>query len=145
MSPPISKTAYNKTVKKFLNASCNCAEQSMIDAASSELKLTENAGPYKEVTVSGDGTWKTRGHSSLIGVCTLLGAISGKVLDIEVLSSRCRGCESWKGPRKGALYEEWFKNHATVCDKNHTGSAGLMEVVGMNRIFQRSESKRKVR
>ncbi|GFV32584.1 hypothetical protein TNCV_4744671 [Trichonephila clavipes] len=37
--------------------------------------------------VSGDGTWKTRGHTYLIGVSALIGAACGKVLDMEVMSS----------------------------------------------------------
>ncbi|GFT10606.1 uncharacterized protein TNCV_1943441 [Trichonephila clavipes] len=74
--------------------------------------------------VSGDGTWKTRGHTSLIGVCALIGADCGKVLDMEVMSSYCKGCDSYKGPKK-----------------NHSGSAGGMEVYGMQNFFFRSEQK----
>ncbi|GFW14848.1 uncharacterized protein TNCV_1563111 [Trichonephila clavipes] len=33
-----------------------------------------SSSPDNLLTVSGDGTWKTRGHSSLIGVCTVIGA-----------------------------------------------------------------------
>ncbi|GFU96014.1 hypothetical protein TNCV_580211 [Trichonephila clavipes] len=39
-----------------------------------------------EFQVNSDGTWKTRGHTSLIGVCALIGADCGKVLDMEVMS-----------------------------------------------------------
>ena len=59
-----------------------------------------------DLTISGDGTWKTRGHTSLVGVCSALGALTGKVIDTEVLSSYCQGCVSWKGPRCGKDYEE---------------------------------------
>ncbi|GFY73458.1 hypothetical protein TNIN_339821 [Trichonephila inaurata madagascariensis] len=46
------------------------AEESMKRAAVEEnSSLSDNL-----LTVSGDGTWKTRGHSSLIGVCTVIGA-----------------------------------------------------------------------
>ncbi|GBN36161.1 hypothetical protein AVEN_162050-1 [Araneus ventricosus] len=37
-----------------------------------------------DIMVSGDGTWKTRGYSSIVGVCTVIGAESGKVIDIDV-------------------------------------------------------------
>ncbi|GFY25629.1 uncharacterized protein TNCV_2487491 [Trichonephila clavipes] len=33
-----------------------------------------SSSPDNLLTVSGDGTWKTRGHSSLIGVFTVIGA-----------------------------------------------------------------------
>ncbi|GFU41386.1 uncharacterized protein TNCV_2171481 [Trichonephila clavipes] len=51
------------------------------------------------VSVNGDGTWKTRGHTSLIGVCALIGADCRKVLDMEVMSSYCKGCDSIKGQK----------------------------------------------
>ncbi|GFV57752.1 hypothetical protein TNCV_4463501 [Trichonephila clavipes] len=48
------------------------AEESMKMAAVEEY----SSSPDNLLTVSGDGTWKTRGHSSLIGVCTV-GAETG--------------------------------------------------------------------
>ncbi|GFU98834.1 uncharacterized protein TNCV_672911 [Trichonephila clavipes] len=40
--------------------------------------VEENSSPPDNLlTVSGDGTWKTRGHSSLIGVCTVIRAETG--------------------------------------------------------------------
>ncbi|GFY59689.1 uncharacterized protein TNIN_11831, partial [Trichonephila inaurata madagascariensis] len=46
------------------------AEESMKRAAVEE----NSSSPENLLTVSGDGTWKTRGHSLLIGVCTVIGA-----------------------------------------------------------------------
>ncbi|GBN99446.1 hypothetical protein AVEN_25076-1 [Araneus ventricosus] len=43
-----------------------------------------------DITESGDGTWKTRGHTSQIGVCTVIGANTGKVIDVSVLSKACK-------------------------------------------------------
>ncbi|GFS81520.1 uncharacterized protein TNCV_3435781 [Trichonephila clavipes] len=85
--------------------------------------------------VSGDGTWKTRGHTSLIGVCALIGADCGKVLDMEVMSSYCQGCDSYKGPKFGPKYSAFLAKHQIFCRKNHSGSAGGMEVCGMQKIF----------
>ncbi|GFS71844.1 uncharacterized protein TNCV_3715161 [Trichonephila clavipes] len=69
------------------------AEEIMKRAAVEENSLS----PDNLLTVSGDGTWKTRGHSSLIGVCTVIGAETGKGLDREVLSSFYKRCDSYKG------------------------------------------------
>ncbi|GFV17380.1 uncharacterized protein TNCV_4120401 [Trichonephila clavipes] len=44
------------------------AEESMKMAAVEEY----SSSPDNLLTVSGDGTWKTRGHSSLIGLCTVI-------------------------------------------------------------------------
>ncbi|GFW99979.1 hypothetical protein TNCV_3079761 [Trichonephila clavipes] len=49
-------------------------------------------------TVSGDGTWKTPGHSSRIGVCSVIEDVTGKVIDVAVLSSYCKGCENGEPP-----------------------------------------------
>ncbi|GFT56948.1 uncharacterized protein TNCV_189511 [Trichonephila clavipes] len=53
------------------------AEESMKMAAVEEY----SSSPDNLLTVSGDGTWKTRGHSSLIGVCTVIGAETGRLTD----------------------------------------------------------------
>ncbi|GFU23632.1 uncharacterized protein TNCV_2909921 [Trichonephila clavipes] len=68
----------------------NPVEQKLYDVINTELSLVlkevtaesikraaveENySSPDYLLTVSGDGTWKTRGHSSLIGVCTVIGS-----------------------------------------------------------------------
>ncbi|GFX61682.1 uncharacterized protein TNCV_2591251 [Trichonephila clavipes] len=68
-----------------------------------------------DIIISGDGTWIPRGYSSRIGV---------------------------KGP---PAYKKWKVLHVKECLKNHNGSAGMMETVGMVRIFQRSLSHPSVR
>ncbi|GFX49194.1 uncharacterized protein TNCV_5041881 [Trichonephila clavipes] len=95
-----------------------------------------------EICVSGDGTWKTRGHTSRIGVCSVIGDVTGKVIDVAVLSSYCKGCEKWRGPKSGHSYEEWKLKHQPHCVKNHIGSSCKMEVDGMKEIFQRSVPQR---
>ncbi|GFW05724.1 hypothetical protein TNCV_3407901 [Trichonephila clavipes] len=66
------------------------AEESMKRAAVEENSSSSDI----LLTISGDGTWKMRGHSSLIGVCTVIGAETGKVSDREV-SSFCKRCDSY--------------------------------------------------
>ncbi|GFX84847.1 uncharacterized protein TNCV_4996791 [Trichonephila clavipes] len=96
------------------------------------------ASETNEICVSGDGTWKTRGHTSRIGVCSIIGDITGKVIDVEVLSSYYKGCDRWKSLKYGTAYQEWKKSHEPYCVKNHSGSSNKMEVEGMKRIFTRS-------
>ncbi|GFY12259.1 uncharacterized protein TNCV_283621 [Trichonephila clavipes] len=69
----------------------------------------------------------------------LTGPKQGKVLDREVLSSFCKGCDSYKGVKFGIKYNKWQRAHKISCRKNYSGSAGKMEVDGMLRIFNRSE------
>ncbi|GBO37262.1 hypothetical protein AVEN_261937-1 [Araneus ventricosus] len=76
---PVSQKSYDKINDKILRATTVVANSCMKKAAEEEL-LTGSS----DIMVSGDGTWKTRGHSSLAGVCTVIGAESGKVIDIDL-------------------------------------------------------------
>ncbi|GFX69717.1 uncharacterized protein TNCV_1770851 [Trichonephila clavipes] len=87
---PVSQKAYDRINAKIADISEALANASMKKAAAEETIID---GTINSVVVSGDGTWKTRGHTSLIGVCALIGADCGKVLDMEVLSSYCKGCD----------------------------------------------------
>ncbi|GFU27694.1 uncharacterized protein TNCV_515891 [Trichonephila clavipes] len=103
----------------------------MKNAAKEEV----SASGSNEICVSGDGTWKIRGHTSRIGVCSVIGDVTGKVIDVAVLSSYCKGCEKWRGPKSGHSYEEWKLKHQPHCVKNHICSSTKMEVDGMKRKY----------
>ncbi|GFU86985.1 uncharacterized protein TNCV_485961 [Trichonephila clavipes] len=77
---PVEQKSHDVINNKLSRVMKEVAEESMKMAA-----VEENSSSSDNLlTVSGDGTWKTRGHSSLIGVCTVIGAETGKVLDREV-------------------------------------------------------------
>ncbi|GFX00521.1 hypothetical protein TNCV_2235281 [Trichonephila clavipes] len=65
-----------------------------------------SASGSNEICVSGDDTWKTRRHTSHIGVYSAIEDVTGKVIDVAVLFSYCKGCEKWRGPKSGHSYEE---------------------------------------
>ncbi|GFX91908.1 uncharacterized protein TNCV_3577381 [Trichonephila clavipes] len=132
---PVEQKSYDVINNKLSRVMKEVAEEIMKRAVVEE----NSSSPDNLLTVSGDGTWKTRGHSSLIGVCTVIGAETGKVLDREVLSSFCKGCDSYKGVKFGIKYNKWQRAHKISCRKNYSGSAGKMEVDGILRIFNRSE------
>ncbi|GFW27151.1 uncharacterized protein TNCV_93771 [Trichonephila clavipes] len=132
---PVEQKSFDVINNKLSRVMKEVAEESMKRAAVEE----NSSSPDNLLTVSGDGTWKTRGHSSLIGVCTVIGAETGKVLDREVLSSFCKGCDSYEGVKFGIKYNKWQRPHKISCRKNYSGSAGKMEIDGMLRIFNRSE------
>lgn len=74
--------------------------QTLFSSAAEEEKqftnIENDLQDTTDVSVSGDGTWKKSGFSSLYGVSLLIGYYSGKVLDVLVKSSYCKLCESWK-------------------------------------------------
>ncbi|GFW08816.1 uncharacterized protein TNCV_4299891 [Trichonephila clavipes] len=128
---PVSQKAYDRINAKIADISEALANASMKKAAAEE-KIIDST--VNSVVVSGDGTWKTRRHTSLIGGCALIGADCRKVLDMEVMSSYCKECDSYKGPKFEPKYSAFWKT-SNFLQKNHSGSAGGMEVCGMQKIF----------
>ncbi|GFU00412.1 uncharacterized protein TNCV_4259231 [Trichonephila clavipes] len=105
--PPVAEKSYNNIIDKLQLCCKEVAEASMQSAALEEVTLTNSS----YIIISGDGTWKTHGYSSRVGVCAVIGDKTGKCIDAEVMSS----------------------------------FSGMMETVGMVRIFQRSLSHRSMR
>ena len=46
-------------------------------------------------------------------------------------------CEQWNHRKDTVEYSNWKEKH--ICAINHTGSAVAMEIIGLKRIFHRSE------
>ena len=92
--------------------------------------LNSPATVITDVTVCCDGSWLTRGFRSLFGIVTMLSAATSKILDVVPVSSYCTQCST----------RLLVENEEHVCQKNHDGKAGSMEVTGMLQGFQRSLS-----
>ena len=144
MPPPVSFTRtsiFRDRIKRAVN------EVATVSRSVAARELSEKEG--SNVTVSCDGTWQRRGFSSKNGVATCLSVskeLPAKVIDTETLSNYCDSCSKAKArfakkdDDKGL--HEWTTVHReNGCMKNHDGSAGMMEPVGMMNIFQRSVSK----
>ncbi|GAB0096661.1 hypothetical protein DMENIID0001_122000 [Sergentomyia squamirostris] len=122
------------------------AEKFFSSAAKEEQEKTSEENDSErgtDVTVSGDGTWKKRGFSSLYGVTTLIGHFSRKVLDIFVSSACCKMCKTWENKLDTSEYEEWHEDHVQKkeCCANHAGASGNMETYAVLAMFQRLISK----
>ncbi|GFS70725.1 uncharacterized protein TNCV_498121 [Trichonephila clavipes] len=77
---PVEQKSHDVINNKLSRVMKEVAEESMKMAAVEEY----SSSPDNLLTVSGDGTWKTRGHSSLIGVCTVIGAETGKFNSLPI-------------------------------------------------------------
>jgi len=108
---------------------------------SGRKKKTIDKGENNGITVSGDGSWRKRGFSSLFGIVSFIGWYTGKVVDVVVKSKFCKACLMWKSKEDTAEYIEWNKSHETVCEANHEGSARKMEVDGATEMFPRANEK----
>ncbi|GBM73578.1 hypothetical protein AVEN_140213-1 [Araneus ventricosus] len=94
-----------------------------------------------DITVSGDGIGKTRGHTSQIGVCTVIGADTGKVIDVEVLSKACKGCSRWKGPRLGSASKKWHARHSQICPKISGSGRRIAEIAVYESVVRFNEGR----
>ena len=80
-----------------------------------------------ETSVPCEGTWQKHGFSSLNGAVAVISIETGKVEDVEIMSSYCNACVSNEQLKEGDpnKYEEFKASHD--CGLNHKGSAPAME------------------
>ncbi|XP_014472349.1 PREDICTED: uncharacterized protein LOC106743225 isoform X2 [Dinoponera quadriceps] len=144
----IGNSTYTALLENIHTAASAVYESVLSFAATQEKNMNEEAGkPQIELTVSGDGTWKKRGFSSLFGVSTLIEKYSGKVIDAMVMNSFCGACNLWKKLKntEPEKYEAWYADHESECSINHTGSSGKMEIDAIIAMFLRSIEKHGVK
>ncbi|KYN09153.1 hypothetical protein ALC57_18735 [Trachymyrmex cornetzi] len=134
-------TSYDAVMENIRSCANTVTEKYLLFAADEEKKQQNSS----DLHVSGDGTWKKRGFTSLYGVTSLIGLYTGKVLDLVVKSGYCKKCEYWESNLNSAEFQEWFENHENECAANHEGSSGKMEVDSIIEMFKRSVKKYKVR
>ncbi|CAF3692088.1 unnamed protein product [Rotaria sp. Silwood1] len=90
------------------------------------VEETAAAQNSRELTISGDGFWQTRGFQSRHGAAAVLSChTTPKVLDLEQSDP--------------AKYDSIIKSHR--CEKNYDKSSGTMESAAILKIFQRSVAK----
>lgn len=136
---PIFQTVYTAAVDIISVAARSVCQISMERAVKEEKEMTSAEGrDDNELTVSGDGSWRKRGFTSLFGLVSLIGWHTGKVVDIIVKSKYCKICETWEKKKDTEEYAEWLETHKTVCQSNHEGSAGKMEIDSVIEMFKRS-------
>ncbi|OWR50850.1 hypothetical protein KGM_202497 [Danaus plexippus plexippus] len=142
MSQGLAKSTYDQIVKHLYTASKTMFESVCKKAVDEEKELNiQNERPADRLKVSGDGSWKKRGYTSLYGVTTLIGYFSGKVVDLDVKSGYCHTCAIKKNTLDDDEFENWYESHKENCSSNHAGSAGKMEVDSIVEMFSRSIEK----
>lgn len=145
MPKPVFHSFYDKIVQNIHTAAKSVCELSMKNAVNAEKEMNLQKGNPEGLTVSGDGTWRKRGFSSLFGVATIIANYTGKVIDAVIKSRYCKACEFWGKYDDTEEYHEWKENHSEQCSANHKGSAGKMEVDAVTEMFAVSEEKYGIR
>ncbi|GIY99578.1 uncharacterized protein CEXT_71661 [Caerostris extrusa] len=121
------------------------SELSCTKCYNNDICLFEDSkyGLCSHFTLKCDGTWQRRGHTSLNGCVAVLSIDTGKVLDLEVMSSYCPTCRKLQKMHKNAEYVALKADH--ICQCNYEGSSAKMESVGAHRIFSRSVKSRQLK
>ena len=145
MVPPTTQTHY-ASHNMALKAATEAERQANMSAAAAFLRQGANPDECVDVKVTCDATWQKRGHTSLYGVVVVASWDSGQVLDTEVLSKWCKDCHAKRHMDPTSTeFLDWWEEHQDVCEVNHTGSSGSMEVEGAMKIWKRSVTKHKLR
>ncbi|GFX59088.1 transposable element Tcb2 transposase [Trichonephila clavipes] len=115
----------------------------MIKAATEIVEKKQNlSSDIVKCGIWVDGTWQRRGYTSMNGCVAAISVDTGKVLDIEVMSSYCPTCKRLQTMPRNFEYESSKADH--ICECNFTGSSSKIEIVGVSRIFLRSEKNRRL-
>ena len=138
-----SLTGYYKCLQHIYIAVKAVSEIVFKKAAKEEREKNKNKGlPEDSLTVSGDGSWPKRGFTALLGIVSLIGKYTNKVIDVVVKSKICQACSNYskKFPENTSEFDAWFTEHCEAgnCTRDHDGSVGLIEVEGVEEMFLRS-------
>ena len=144
--PPMHKNAYKDTLSSICKAAKKVAENSMAQAVEETKTFYEvsDDGTYN-VGISGDGSWRRRGYASAFGIVSAISIVTGKVLDIEIMSKECRTCMINKTQKGTPEFDAWWEGHKDQCHANFEGSSGKMEPEGCSNMFRRSVDKNGLR
>ncbi|GFU15936.1 uncharacterized protein TNCV_2368641 [Trichonephila clavipes] len=95
---PFSSRTYSKCIK-LLHTAYGIAAETLQNEVHSEVRKAYEAPtdvPVVDISVSFDGSWLTRGHTSLIGIACVIDILTGCVIDFEVMCKECRNCSEAK-------------------------------------------------
>lgn len=88
---PKLNTATARYTRVVKDSTLAVAEESMFRATEETVEFNEDHN--RDLEVAHDGTWQKRGFKTKNGVCSLTSLDTGEVLDVEVLTKYCSGCE----------------------------------------------------
>ena len=134
---------YATHVKEVAEANMVVTTKVLTDAAKVVRRVYQESDPSLDddsvidLTVTFDGSWMTRGHTSMYGIGCVIEVHTGLVLDLAVVSLYCQSCAHAKARYGGthtAEYKKWNEQH-TECNANYTGSSGGMEVVKLTAYY----------
>ncbi|GFX31498.1 uncharacterized protein TNCV_1780941 [Trichonephila clavipes] len=92
---PFSSTTYGKCARRLDNAYTLASENIFAEIHREIKNVYENGAEITDLSASFDGTWLTRGHTSLIGVGCVIDMLTGYVVDFEVMILSDGDCKTF--------------------------------------------------
>ena len=148
--PPMHLKTFQKKEVRIINKTLEATDTVLKQSAAVVREMHRGLNPDfladdpVPITVSFDGSWHKRGHTSMYGVAAVIEVMTGLVVDYVTLSSYCHGC-SLKRTSFGddvAAFDEWYAGHQNDCCINYHGSSNAMEVEAAKRLWRRSVRQR---
>ena len=150
MPPPVSHRSYDRHVAEVSRVVSAVVDREMKQAATrlqEHLRSLDDDlgdGPL-DITVSADGTWATRGYTSLHGLVFVISQDTGEILDFTLLSRHCPTCNYHRRILDDEEFARWKDQHEEECQANYTSSSKSMESAGCLMLWTRSVSRNQLR
>ena len=142
----IGHSTYQLLAEECCEVAFRVGQKSMADAVC-VLRAGFDAGALLKTPVSGDGSYMTRGKKSTQSVTTLVSAVSGKIVDLETVSTFCQICSTFAARLLPA--QDYADGILPVipthdCSANFRGKATEMERAALKIMFDRAPTKNKL-
>ena len=101
-----------------------------------------------DVTVSFDGSWHKRGHTSLYGFGAVVEVLTGLILDYTITSKYCYTCSlkaAQCNGRDNPQFRVWYLDHEDDCCEDYHVSSNPMKVECTKRLWSRSVELQNIR
>lgn len=144
----MARGTYNDCFKKIVSANEKHREAILKASREAVRKVYEAMNPSLEgkvidIPVSYDGSYHTRGHTSLFGIGVVIDVLTGLVLDYYIVSKYCHLCAMAKSEmgEDSPEYNFWEEGHKKYeCNINFHGYSGGMEQFAAEIMWKRSVS-----
>ncbi|GFV26428.1 uncharacterized protein TNCV_4308271 [Trichonephila clavipes] len=109
----------------------------MQKAASERLVLHPTKNKIVECGISVDGTWQRRGYSSMNGCVAALSVDTGKVVDIEIMSSYCLTCRKISKMPRSIEFGNFAADHGFISVKDTYGKDSVTKYECIGHVQKR--------
>ena len=132
LNSPINKNSYANMTKlieeKAFDLRCESMKTAAENAKKSSVHFNGDMNEIIDIPTSFDGSWKSKGWSSLKGIATAIADETGQIIDVAYKNNSCHQCNQMDEKKQNGVvteieYMDWFLEHENSCFHNHDGSS----------------------